>query len=156
MGVAGSGKTTIGRALAAELGWTFVDADEHHSRRNLEKMRAGDPLNDRDRGEWLLALQSIVGRALARREHIVLACSALKERYRALLTGDLHPVRLVFLKAPKALLYERNANNPSSLYGAELLAMQIADLEEPEEALVLDASQRPEDLLGAIRREYGI
>src|SRR5258705_11743626 len=107
MGASGAGKTTIGRALAAELGWRYVEGDEVHSARNIEKMRAGTPLTDADRTPWLAALHAIIARAIDRREHTVVACSALKARYREALRGDLHPVRFVFLRAPAAVLHHR-------------------------------------------------
>ncbi len=156
MGVAGSGKSTIGRALATELGWTLVDADDHHSRRNIEKMRAGIGLTDADRAAWLITLHQIIARAIAHREHAVVACSALKQRYRDILRGPLHPVRFVYLKGDRSLLYERLAARLDT--GADLLASQMADLEEPTDPLsiTLDASQRPEDLLGAIRHAFGV
>src|SRR5262245_42063575 len=99
MGVAGSGKTVIGRALAAELGWRFVDADDYHSAANLAKMHRGMPLSDADRAPWLATLHQLVARALDRREPLVLACSALRASYRDTLGGGLRAVRFVHLAA---------------------------------------------------------
>src|SRR5581483_6362629 len=107
MGPAGAGKSTIGRALAAELGWRFVDGDDHHPRANVEKMRRGQPLTDTDRESWLCTLHAAIARAIDRREHTVVACSALKDSYRRTLAGGLKPVRFAYLKAPETVLRER-------------------------------------------------
>ncbi len=155
-GAAGAGKTTIGRALAAELGWRFVDADEFHPPANVEKMRRGRPLTDADREEWLAALHDIIARAVDRREAIVLACSALKRRYRHTLRGALRSVRFVYLKAEEATLRARLTTRAGHFAGPALLASQLADLEEPGDALAVEAVWPPEQILGAIRREFGV
>ena len=90
MGPAGAGKTTVGRALAAALGWPFVDGDDRHSPANVEKMRAGAALSDADRAPWLASLHAAIARTLDRREHLVVACSALKRSYR-----DVHRTNIV-------------------------------------------------------------
>lgn len=82
MGVSGVGKTTIGPALAAQLGWRFVDADDFHSPANVAKMHAGIPLNDADREPWLQSLHDAITTWIAAKQSVVLACSALKEAYR--------------------------------------------------------------------------
>ena len=156
MGVAGAGKTTIGHALAAELGWTFVDADVLHSEHSLQKLGSGVPLNEADRAPWIARLHAVIERAIGRREHTIVACSALKERYRHALRGDLHPVRFVYLKADAALVRHRLANRPRHLPGAALVDSQLADLEEPNDALVIDASWTPERILGTIREAFGV
>src|SRR5690242_16152180 len=97
MGVSGSGKTTVGRILAAELGWTFVDADDFHPAANIDKMRRGIPLADEDRRPWLRALAARIDRARSRGEDLVLACSALKHAYQDYLRHGLDDVRLVWL-----------------------------------------------------------
>ncbi len=129
MGAAGAGKTTIGRALAAALGWPFVDADDLHPAHNIEKMRAGVPLGDADRAPWIGTLRAIVERAIDRREHTVVACSAVKERDRHTLRDQLRSVRFVYLRA---------------------------DREEPGDALIVDAASPPQQILAAIRREFGV
>jgi gluconokinase len=156
MGAAGAGKTTIGRALAAELGWTFVDGDELHPDRNIEKMRAGAALTEADRAPWIAAVHATVARAVDRRQHTVLACSALKERYRQTIRGDLRPIRFVYLRASEALLRARLEQRQGHFFDPRLLATQLHDLEEPADALTLDALQAPEAILAEIRREFGV
>jgi len=156
MGAAGAGKTTIGRALAAELGWRFFDADDYHPSANVAKMRAAQPLTDADRAPWIATLASIVGRAIDRREHTVLACSALKMRYRLALADDHRSIRFVYLKASETLLRERLQNRPEHFMPSALVASQLRDLEEPADALTVDASRRPEEVLDEIRHEFGV
>jgi gluconokinase len=156
MGAAGAGKTTVGRALAAALGWPFVDADDQHPARNIEKMRAGVPLTHTDRALWIATLRAMVERAIDRREHTVLACSALKERDRHTLRADLRPVRFAHLRAARDLLEQRVAARPSHFFGPALVSSQLADLEEPADALIVDAACPLEQMLAAIRHEFGV
>jgi gluconokinase len=156
MGVAGSGKTTIGGALAKATGWRFIDADDFHSAAAVAKMHAGVPLTDADRATWLAALHDRVALALDRREHVVLACSALKSRYRQTLRGSLRGVRFAYLAADAQTLAQRLAERSDHFAGPSLLASQLADLEEPTEALAIDATRPPEQIVDAIRREFGI
>jgi gluconokinase len=156
MGVAGSGKTTVGRALADDLGWRFADADNYHTADSVTKMRQGIALTDADRAPWLAALRALVARALDRREHLVLACSALKQSYRDILQDGLRPVRFVYLKATEPALRARLADRPGHFAGPKLLASQLATLEEPDDALTLDARDAPERLVAVIRREFGL
>jgi gluconokinase len=156
MGPAGAGKTTIGLSLAAELGWRFVDGDEAHPRRNIEKMHAGIPLTDEDREPWLAALHTIAAQAIGRDEPAIIACSALKERYRLLLRGGLAPVRFVYLQATEAVLQRRLADRESHFFNPALLATQLAALEEPADALLVDATWPPERIVAAIRHELGV
>jgi gluconokinase len=156
MGVAGSGKTLIGRALAAELGWRFVDADDFHAPSSVNKMTAGVPLDDADRAPWLAALHTVIARAIDRRESLVVACSALKARYREALRGDLRPVRFVHLAADEDTLRKRLETRRDHFAGASLLRSQLAALEPPDDAVTLDATKPPERLLAAIRTELGI
>jgi len=156
MGPAGAGKSTIGSALAAELGWRFVDGDDHHPRANVEKMRRGQPLTDTDRESWLCTLHAAIARAIDRREHTVVACSALKDSYRRTLAGGLKPVRFAYLKAPETVLRERLASRTEHFAGPALLASQLATLEEPCEAIELDATASPAGIIATLRRELGV
>jgi gluconokinase len=158
MGVSGAGKTTIGRALAVELGWPFVEGDSVHPARNVEKMHAGIPLNDADREPWLAALHAIMARAIDRRAHTIVACSALKARYRDRLRGDLRTVRFVYLRADAATLQRRLAERPSHFFNPKLLPSQFDALEEPDEddALIVDGAAAPERILGVIREAFGV
>jgi gluconokinase len=156
IGPAGAGKTTIGRALATSLGWPFVDGDEYHAQTSLEKIRRGEPLTDRERTPWLATLRARIERALDRREPLVLACSALKARYRVALAGDLRGVRLVYLKVPREVLRDRLAKRQGHIAGPEILESQLADLEEPADDLVVDATADPQAVVRRIRRELGL
>jgi len=158
MGGAGAGKSTIGRALAAELGWPFIEGDDLHPPANVEKIRAGHGLTDADRAPWLAALHAAIARNVDRREPLVLASSALKERYREILRGGCRGVRFVYLKAPKTELAKRLASRHDHFAGISILDSQLADLEEPspEEALIVDATAPPQDIIGGIREAFGI
>jgi gluconokinase len=156
MGPSGAGKSTIGRALAAQTGWPFIDGDDHHPPGNIEKMRLGQPLTDADRVQWLQTLHAFIARAIDRREPAIVACSALKKRYRQALVNGLKPVRFVHLKTEPAILRERLAVRPHHFAGPELLPSQLTTLEEPEEALTIDAAQPPAAIVRTIVREFGI
>ena len=116
MGPAGAGKTTIGVALAQSLGWRFLDADEFHSPANVEKMRSGVGLTDTDRAPWLAAMRDALERALTTDTSVILACSALKERYRRALTPEAagSQIRFVYLHADEAVLRDRLAHRVAS------------------------------------------
>jgi gluconokinase len=150
MGVAGSGKTTVGQALAARLGWRFCDADDLHSASNLDHLKHARPLTDQDRQPWLERIRSVIEHAQADERAIVIACSALKERYRRTLAEGLSAVRFVFLTGSPALLRERLERRTSHVAGPALLESQLADLEPPENALTLDASLPVDTLVDAI------
>jgi gluconokinase len=156
VGVAGSGKTTIGQALATAKGWRFVEGDDYHAPASIAKMRAGIPLTDVDRAPWLAALHRIAAAAVDRREHVVIACSALKTRYRDALRGTLHPVRFVYLKADEATLRRRLEARGGHFAGPALLASQLRDFEQPADAITIDGMRPPEEIVGAIRYELGV
>src|SRR5947209_887941 len=107
MGAAGAGKSTVGAALSRALGWRFVEGDDYHSAGNIAKMRSGVPLTDADRAPWLAAVHAVIAAAIDRRESLVVACSALQERYRNALRAGRRHVRFVYLKADEATLRER-------------------------------------------------
>lgn len=154
MGVAGSGKSTVGRILAASLGWRFVDADDFHPPANIARMSAGYPLTDADRAPWLSALHDFIQTRIDTTERIVLACSALKAVYRRQLMPDPLHVGLVYLKGSAELLASRLGNRSGHFAPPTLLISQLAALEEPSDALVLDISASPEQLAVAIRQHY--
>ena len=139
MGAAGAGKSTVGRALADRLRWRFLDADDLHTAANIAKMASGVALDDADRFAWLAALNASMREAAACGVDLVVACSALRERYRAQLQQDVPLVRWVFLRASRALLQDRLATRRGHFAGPALLDTQLAALEPPLEAIALDA-----------------
>jgi len=155
MGVAGSGKTTIGRGLAAELGWKFYDADDYHPPANVAKMRRGVPLGDADRLPWLQTLEALVRASIERGESGVLACSALKATYRARLLID-ERVKLVYLKGTFDLIQKRLANRRGHFMSAAMLESQFAALEEPEQEFHMDIDGTPQEIVRAIRVRFGV
>jgi gluconokinase len=152
MGVTASGKTTVGRMLAAELGYRFYDADDFHPRANVDKMRRGIPLNDADRLPWLETLHDLVRQCLTERTQAVLACSALKDSYRQYLLID-PQVALVYLKASQDLIRQRLLQRQGHFMSPGLLESQFAALEEPKQAIEIDASLSPEEIVRAIRHQ---
>lgn len=132
MGVSGSGKTTVGAALACRLGWRFQEGDALHPPENVAKMRAGVPLDDADRAPWLRAVAAKIDEWRQRGEAGVIACSALKRRYRDIVIGDRPEVRLIYLTAPPALIAERLAARRGHFMPASLLESQFAALEPPD------------------------
>jgi gluconokinase len=156
VGVAGAGKTTVGLALASRNGWRFVDGDDHHASASIAKMHAGIALTDSDRAPWLASLHAIAAAVLDRRDHVVIGCSALKQRYRDALRGTLRPVRFVYLKADEATLRRRLETRAGHFAGPALLASQLADCEEPTDALTIDATRPPVEIVNAIAHELGL
>ncbi|MDB6127255.1 MAG: gluconate kinase [Verrucomicrobia bacterium] len=155
MGVAGSGKTTIGEQLAQELGWAFADADRFHPTANVAKMSAGQPLDDRDRAPWLAAIRSYIDDTVAAGRNAVVTCSALKERYRTALIGDPQLVKLVYLRGTKEILWERISGRKNHFMKPAMLDSQLAALEEPSAALVVEIDQPLSEVVAAIRRGLG-
>ena len=156
MGVAGSGKTTVGRALATTLGWSFRDADEFHPPANVAKMSAGLPLDDADRTPWLAAIRAHIEACLARDESAVVTCSALKEKYRAQLVADPARVRVVHLTGSPELLAERLASRRDHFMKPAMLASQFAALEPPRDALTVDIAEPPDKLVAHIRKAFSL
>ena len=148
MGVAGSGKTTIGEALAHELGWPFVDADDYHPPENVAKMKAGIPLGDGDRWPWLDRLNQ----KLKEFENAVLACSALKASYRERLAQDIERFITVYLDGDFALIHERMKSRRHRYMPAALLESQFAALEPPADAIRVDVAADPSSCVALIRR----
>lgn len=152
MGVAGAGKTTVGRQLAQHLKWQFCDGDALHPQSNIDKIRCGIPLTDDDRRPWLACINESLVEWIAHGARVVLACSLLKEAYRAYaLNGHRDKICLVYLKASPALLKLRLIKRPGHFMGATLLDSQFEILEEPADALVVDASQTPETIIHTVQ-----
>jgi len=151
MGVCGCGKSTVGRALAEELGWIFLDADDLHPQANVEKMASGIPLADEDRWPWYEGIAAELRRLGASGEHVVLACSALKQAYRDRLSraGDL---RVVYLKGDAEAIEPRIVSRRGHFMPASLLESQFATLEEPADAIIVDVTQPVAQQVAAIAR----
>src|SRR5437016_7917037 len=155
MGVTGAGKTTIGTMLAAQLNWQFADADTFHPPANIQKMSRGVPLNDTNRAPWLAAMRKAILEWIAAGKNVVLACSALKRAYR----DELRPspqVKIVYLKGNYALFAERIRQRHGHFAGEGILAGQFADLEEPDDAITIDASKSPEEIVAEICRRFAL
>lgn len=156
MGVAGSGKTTIGRQLAGKLGWPYFEADDFHSAANKEKMGHGIPLNDADRAPWLAAIRQQIDQCIAQQESAVFTCSALKEKYRRTLMENAPSVKLVYLSGTPALLQARLSGREAHYMRANMLESQLAALEVPTHALKIDIDQLPENIVAEICRDCGL
>ena len=156
MGVASTGKTTVGQALADAIGWSFRDADGFHPPSNIAKMSAGKPLTDADRDPWLASIRVHVTATLARGESAIVTCSALKERYRRFIIGRSQGVKLVHLTGAPELLRRRIAERQGHFMKPEMLASQLADLEPPRDALTLDVAEPVATLVAKIREHYAL
>ena len=154
MGVCGCGKSTVGQRLAHELGAAFIEGDAFHPPGNVARMAAGIALTDTDREGWLAALAARLAEAQRANDSAVLACSALKRRYRDLLRRGAPDLRLVHLHANRELLAARLARRVGHYMPASLLDSQLATLENPgpdERAITLDAGAAPERLVQQAR-----
>lgn len=151
MGVVGAGKTTVGKLLAEQMGWDFADADEFHPASNVEKIRNGIPLTDEDREPWLDLLHAKVVEWIEQRRSGVLACSALKKTYRAKL-DDGPDVRFVYLKGTGDLIASRLRERRGHFASESILASQLADLEEPSDAITVEISGSPQQIVSEIRK----
>jgi gluconokinase len=151
MGVCGSGKTTVGQALARELGWRFLDADDFHPEANVAKMARGVALIDDDRWPWFDRVVAEMRRLSAMGQHAVVACSALKQAYRDRLAGG-GEVHVVYLKGDAATIEPRLTQRKGHFMPASLLPSQFAALEEPRAAIVVDIAQPIEAQVAEIAR----
>lgn len=156
-GVSGAGKTTIGRLLSERLGWHFEDADDYHPPANRQKMRSGSPLTDEDRKPWLKVLHARIEEFIARGDNAILACSALKQKYRDSLVARFNPdqFRFVLLDAPRDLLRERMQRRHHPFMNPNLLDSQLATLEVPADAWRISVcgteEEAVEQLLGKLQ-----
>ncbi len=156
MGVTASGKTTVGTLLARELGWDFCDADDYHPAANIAKMQRGEPLTDEDRQPWLVALNTLLQARTRDARNVVLACSALKDTYRATLSAGVPDVRFVHLHASRSLVADRLARRRGHFMNPVLLDSQFEAFEEPRTALDVDASLSPAAIVAMICRALGL
>jgi gluconokinase len=158
MGVSGSGKTTIGTLLARRTNTVFADADDYHPQANKDKMRAGIPLNDDDREPWLEILNGLLRGWNQAGEGGVLACSALKQKYRETLSRGIPPdaITFVWLDGDKELLTERLAARHHEYMNPKLLDSQIATLEPPADALRVENDKTPEQVVEEILQHVSL
>ncbi|MGA7278740.1 MAG: gluconokinase [Desulfocapsaceae bacterium] len=150
IGPMGCGKSTIGIMLAHRLGWDFEDGDDYHPPENVEKMRAGIALDDSDRQGWLNTLRTRIDDRLERDEHLILACSALKQSYRQILGIDQRTVISVYLKGTVELLEERLRSRHHQYMNNGLLTSQVQTMEEPQGGIIIDIDQSPESICSEI------
>lgn len=153
MGVAGSGKTAIGEQLCQHLNFQFADADDFHSPTNIAKMKSGEPLTDADRAPWLARLSELIEHWINIERHTVLACSALKQSYRNILQQDKtnpNAIQFVYLKGTYELFLNRLQSRAGHYMKADMLISQFETLEEPDTAIVIDASLTIDEVVAKI------
>ncbi len=148
MGVVGTGKTTVGIQLAKKLGWQFADGDDFHPQANIEKISHGIALTDSDRAPWLAALRAAIDKWNSERRNVVLACSALKQSYRDQLRAA--GVQFIYLKGDYALIAARLHSRHGHFATESILKSQLADLEEPDDAITIDAEKSPGEIVAEI------
>jgi len=154
MGVSGCGKTTVGKLLSERLGWPFFDGDDFHSAENIAKMSRGNPLDDNDRAGWLISLANLIRGHLFENQPGILACSALKEKYRQILRLDPQRVKFIYLKGSYELILSRMDARDGHYMKPEMLKSQFAALEEPDECITVDIAKSPEELVGEIIKHF--
>jgi gluconokinase len=155
MGVAGSGKTTVGTMLADAMKCSFLEGDALHSPGHIDKMSQGIPLTDADRAPWLSAIHARIVDASERGQDLVVGCSALKQQYRKVLADGV-PITWVYLKGSLELMRTRVKHRPSHFMKADMLASQFAALEEPSGAIVADVSAPPGAIVEQIMAQLHI
>jgi gluconokinase len=150
-GVSGSGKSSIGKLLATQLDWQFLDADDYHPPENIDKMQRGEPLNDADRLPWLMILAAEIRNMLVNDIQAIVACSALKQSYRDLLGVDNESVVAVLLTGEVELIQQRLQQRQHAFMPTQLLQSQLAALEIPDNGLTIDIALAPEQICLSIR-----
>lgn len=152
IGVMGCGKSSVGKLLAAQLGWIFLEGDDFHLPANIEKLRRGVPLTDGDRIPWLKAIQEVIRNKVNQRENAVIACSALKKSYRRMLQIS-SEVKFVYLKASIPLIEARLKRRRNHFMNPALIRSQFDTLEDPKKALWIDAGLPLGEIAKLIRNE---
>ncbi|HEY9151893.1 MAG TPA: gluconokinase [Anaerolineales bacterium] len=155
MGVSGAGKTTVGQRLAHELGWKFFDADDFHSAANRDKMSRGVALTNEDRADWLMSLRELLNQNIEASQSVVLACSALKQEYRDVLQIN-NEVHFVYLYGSYQQIGTRMKERKNHYMKAEMLKSQFDALEEPSDALTINISKTPKEIVAVIRKEWNL
>ncbi len=155
MGPMGCGKTTVGRLLAGRLGWRFIEGDTFHPPANVEKMRSGQPLTDEERRGWLATLSGMIRHSLSTDSPCVLACSALKERYREQLGVEQSRVVTLYLRGSRELLRSRIEARRHPYMDKGLLDSQLEALEPPQGGIVAEIARTPEEIVEAVAKQLG-
>lgn len=151
MGVSGCGKSTVGAMLASRMNISFIDADDYHPEKNVEKMMRGVALMDEDRIPWLEKLGELIKETLSKGEEMVLACSALKHSYREILAGqNSRFVRFIYLKCSFGTVRKRLQARRGHFMPPALLESQFADLQEPRDAFSVDAELPAERIVDSV------
>jgi gluconokinase len=150
MGVAGSGKTAVGKQVAEQLHWLFLDADNFHPPANIEKMKHGIPLTDEDRAPWLRRLHDELQHQVNEGRSVILACSALKEAYRKILRDETVPPIFIYLDVDPGTIRERLSHRTAHFFPKELMESQFAALEKPKDAIVVDARKPLKEVVNAV------
>ncbi len=150
MGVSGCGKSRVGEELSKALNWAFYDGDDFHPQANVAKMAQGFPLNDDDRQPWLKRLHTLIVEHLDRGQSLLVACSALKAKYRNTLKGSREDVIFVYLKGSFELIFARMQQRDGHYMKAEMLRSQFDDLEEPQNTLAVAIDQPVSEIVGEI------
>jgi gluconokinase len=157
-GVSGAGKTTVGKMLAKQLGWRFLEADDFHPAANIEKMRNGHPLTDEDRWPWLNRLRKQIEQLVSAGENAVLACSALKRAYRDRLRVS-EAVKFVFLRGDYAVVEKQLRSRHGHFLNIALLQSQFDDLEQPqpdENVITIELGRTPEEIVERIETKVNL
>lgn len=150
MGVSGSGKSTIGNLLSAATGWPFADGDDYHPEANKKKMHAGIPLTDEDRAPWLFRLHELLLGWVRAGKSGILACSALKESYRQVLSANVSDLHFILLEASAEVIEQRLRARTNHFMNPDLLASQIATLEVPANAIHVSVADDPKQTVDSI------
>lgn len=150
MGVSGSGKTTIGKALSQELGYPFYDGDDFHPPENIAKMSQGIPLNNSDRIPWLLAIKSVINEHQQLQTDAIITCSALKQSYRDLLAENSTDIIFIYLKGSYETILQRLQHRSNHFMKENMLLSQFQTLEEPKNALIIDVNLSIEGIIKEI------
>ena len=156
MGVSGSGKSTVGSLLAAQLGWTFLEGDDFHPPKNIEKMSKGTSLTDEDRLPWLRSLRTIIDSCVENGSDAVIACSALRKRYRRILADRIPEVHFVYLRGDPGVIRERMKVRRDHYMKSGMLDSQFASLEEPGDAIVVDIRNSPQEIVSGVALALGL
>lgn len=156
MGVSGSGKTTIGKKLSQKVGWEYIEGDEHHPAVNIHKMSNGIPLDDNDRFPWLMKLHDIISEYISREDSLVLSCSALKEKYRRILTKENSAAVFVYLRGSYDVIHSRMQTRRGHYMKQDMLKSQFDALEEPADAICIDIDRDVDSIVQDIIDRLGI